>query len=833
MNMNKTYSFLLALVIGCLSASAGATLVVGNYNIRYRTLADGDKYWDNRADNVAQTIRDGGFDVLSINEMNDDRRHDGRSMWQDMKKFFPEPDYNFVIAYNKPGNDENGMQAILYKTSVVEVLDQGHFWLGPDPTAYHSSVWDHGNFGRMSVWAKFRVKATGEIFYYMATHLHHQGDISKNEGSAQNVDMMRKISGSYPAFIAGDHNCATSRKPFYDMYGAFFDDSRAVADKTDGSNGTCNVWRNSSLTRLDYVWVKGATVSDYSTIQNKYDKDFYPSDHFPIRAVVTLQAPEMTHLRHVDANAADGGDGSLAAPFNDLQDAIDASGRGDTLLVAKGTYYPSFKPSGKNTKETFNITRSLTLIGGYNSDFSAIDGRSVLSGDLDGDKAPSDADIYNIVTGAKTAALEFANFEITGACAKAQKGAGIQCNGPRLILDNCYIHDNSSSSAGPGVYAYGQIKARNCIFERNTTTGAGGAISCDTNGSTMPWSHLISGCRFSDNKAMIGSAIYIQSTMWLSVINNSFDNNVCTARGTLAVTGNKTYSTVTIANNTFANNRLEAANTTGNATKGGSAIFIQDMKDSDSDGTPKAAVSITSNTIVGNVCSYVKGAEVPADFNAAAINVLKAVNLYINSNIIAGNKSDGPMADIVLTQPSAFEPATSNFNVYSHRGSINIAHNATGYCASSASTANALLASSLDGQLVDNRFVANLSSTNGCTKVVRIVNPDFGGFKLNSLTAARFLETNVRADFNGDCQIEEKIILTDQRGFSRPADGTACYGACEYVPGESGVGTVSTAPADAPTVWYDLRGIQVAPENLAPGIYIRRQGQSVSKTIVK
>ena len=62
--MNKTYSFLLALVLGCMSASAGATLVVGNYNLRYRTLIDGEKYWDYRADNVAQTIRDGAFDVL-------------------------------------------------------------------------------------------------------------------------------------------------------------------------------------------------------------------------------------------------------------------------------------------------------------------------------------------------------------------------------------------------------------------------------------------------------------------------------------------------------------------------------------------------------------------------------------------------------------------------------------------------------------------------------------------------------------------------------------------------------------------------------------------------
>ncbi|MGN0232336.1 MAG: endonuclease/exonuclease/phosphatase family protein, partial [Muribaculaceae bacterium] len=577
--MKRKFLLTAIAVMTAIHSVAATTFVIGTYNIRLRTLSDKtddpatDKYWDNRCDNVAQTIRDGAFDILAINEMTDDASTDGRTMFADMQGYFPAPEYAFVT---QPGA-KNTLAAILYRTELFEVLEKGSFWLGPDPYNYSTDVWDHGNFGRMSLWAKFRVKTTGEVFFVMVTHLHHQGNISKNEGSAQNVDAMRAIAGGCPAFICGDHNSTASREPFYKLYGAYFDDSYVVAAHTDGSGGTCNVWNSTSLSRLDYVWVRGAVVNDYSTIQNKYDKDFYPSDHFPVRAEVSLCPPVEVRVRYVDASAADGGIGSIDAPFKLLQDAIDASGRGDTILVAEGSYFPTFVPSTTNAKATFNIERSLTIIGGYDSDFASVCGRSVLSGDLDGNDIVSADDATNVVTIGSSASVEMANIEVCGGVAKAQKGAGIQCNGPRLVLENVYVHDNSSNNMGGGVYAYGQIKAHGCVFERNVTTANGGAVYVDTNGSSMPWSHRFDGCRFSGNKALGGAAICVQSTMWLSVINNCFDSNVSTARGALTVTGNKTYSTVSITNNTFANNVLASANTSGNASKGGAAIYMQNL----------------------------------------------------------------------------------------------------------------------------------------------------------------------------------------------------------------------------------------------------------------
>ena len=835
MTMNKLSLAAALLLAATLQAGAEATLTLGTYNIRYRTLADHtedpatDKYWDARAENVAKTIRLGDFDVLSLNEMTDDPRHDGRTMFNDLKAAFPTPEWRFVSHLDTYNYTCYG---IMYRDSAVELIDRGFYFLGPDPDNFHTDVWDHAHYGRAAIWAKFKVRATGEIFVFLSTHLHHQGDISKNEGSAQNIDAVRRIAGVYPAFIAGDHNSSTTRLPFYNLHSAYFGDSRQVAERTDGSNGTCNVWKGGSLSRLDYIWVRNAHVLDYSTIQEKFDKDFYPSDHFPVRIVVKLDDKLPAVWVHGDAAAAVGGDGSAAAPFKLLQDALDAASNADTIKIARGTYFPTYSDAGRTARPTFKVDKSLTLIGGYNSDFSSTAGRSHLCGDLDGDGAPSADDTYSVITVNKAAALELTNIEISGGNGRTKNGGAVQCNGPRLVLDNCYIHDNRSSNMGAGLYAAGGLRVYNSTFVRNIGTGQGGAIGVDATSSTMPWSHIVKGSHFRGNEGLTGSALYVKSTMWLSIADCCLDENNVTGRGTVAVTGNKTYSTVSVTNSTFANNTMVSRNALSNATKGGSAIFIQDMKDSDSDGDPKARLLMANNTIIANRCLYEAG-DVPADFKAAAVNVNNGIDVYLNNNIIAGNHSDGgTIADVYLADPSSIVGASSRYNVFSASNTINFATGEGDLKAANAATARTWLARALDCSVAEAKVTANVAGNDGATPTVRVLSPFFGDSPLNDLSATSLVEKNAMADFTADLQIVDySQCLTDQRGWLRDTNGSATRGAYEYQGGApAGAASVSTE-SDGEPEYYNLSGMRVHANRLTPGIYIERRG-SVSRKII-
>ena len=44
---------------------------------------------------------------------------------------------------------------------------------------------------------------------------------------------------------------------------------------------------------------------------------------------------------------------------------------------------------------------------------------------------------------------------------------------------------------------------------------------------------------------------------------------------------------------------------------------------------------------------------------------------------------------------------------------------------------------------------------------------------------------------------------------------------------------VEESAEDAPVEFYNLNGIRVSGENLAPGLYIRRQGNKATKVLVR
>lgn len=835
--LNKTLSMLVLAALGAMQAFAGATLTLGTYNIRYRTLADKtddpatNKYWDARADNVARTIRDAGYQVVGLNELTDDNRHDGHTMLQDMQRNFPAPEWGFVMEDNKPTHAASTVHAVMYRTDVVEEMTHGRFWLAPDITAYHDDVYDSQNFGRMTLWVKFRVKATGEIFYFFQTHLHHQGNMAKNEGARINIEQMRRIAGGYPVFICGDHNSTETRVPFYALYDAYLDDSRKVAAEVSGQTGTCNVWSGKSLSRLDYVWVRGARVLSYATVENKYDRDFYPSDHFPLVVKVSLEPARKVRVRYVSASAGEAGAGTAASPFGSLQQALDLSADGDTIRVAAGTYYPTYTTADRNPYTTFNVTRSVTIEGGYGEDFAAVTGRSVFSGDLDGDGVAGEGDAAHVFTVAPEAALELSDAVVTGGFSRGANGAGIYCRGPRLCLDRVQVSGNSSRAMGAGVYAYGQLIAHNCTFSDNETTGNGGAIYADYNNSAMWWRHEVTDCRFTSNKALGGSAIYIAGTMWANISGCTFDRNECTARGTVTLAGNKIDAVASLCNNTFVYNRMVA---TAASALGGSAILVLNMKTDGGADSPAASVALANNTITANECVYSDGVAVPDAFRGAAVNVTSAVTVYLNNNIIAGNRSAGPVADVYLAEPASLVKAYSTCNLFSCAASINFGKEYSDIYAADASRVPAYLAAALDGSVADDgTFAPRLADNGGPVPTVRMVSPSFAGKDLNCIKLTHLREDFLMADVDADRQLHKSLLATDQRGMPRDQANKACIGAYEWSadgPAAAIADIVTDADGSAPVEYYNLQGIRVAGPDR--GIYIRRQGRKVEKIAV-
>lgn len=356
-------------------------------------------------------------------------------------------------------------------------------------------------------------------------------------------------------------------------------------------------------------------VHTYNHINETFGRGVTPSDHFPVIVSISLMPFVASHTRYVDINAADGGDGSKSAPFRNIQEAVDATCNGDTIYVAQGHYSVTESELLKGRSATLNIPHSLDIFGGYDSTFKEVTGRTVLSGDINGNDEIADGvltgneeNAYRVVTVQKYCALTLCNFEIVGGNANGSvtTGAGIAGLGSPLILNNVIIRDNQSTGQGAGIYAAGQLLCTGCRFIRNISSANGGAYFTAYAGVELWWRYAMTGCYFSENEAIQGSAGYHSGYSWAYLGYNTYACNKATYGGTVSLNGTAYASKTTLVNNTFVNNRIEATGGVINEIKGGSAVYANL--------NAASTLSIVNNTIVGNHASCYKTVHLPPTF---------------------------------------------------------------------------------------------------------------------------------------------------------------------------------------------------------------------------
>lgn len=780
--------------IPTVSVANTTTLNVGCFNIRFKTTADqGELSWDNRKSYVARTIIDFKYDIVGVNEMN------AGSQQEDMKSLLPE--YSFVEWGGNSSTvpNQGTVNAVLFRTDKFDLLEEGHYFLCTDPSKSLIS-WDNSSGNkRFAVWAKLRVKETGELFYYFITHLDHLGSDARNEGTRINIEKVRSISGHYPAIICGDHNSSAIRYPFYDLCSAYLSDSRKVSEAPFPwpKDGTLCKWdpEKKDGTRLDYVWVKGMKVHTYNHINETFGRGVTPSDHFPVIVSISLTPFVASHTRYVDINAADGGDGSKSAPFRNIQEAVDATCNGDTIYVAQGHYSVTESELLKGRSATLNIPHSLDIFGGYDSAFKEVTGRTVLSGDINGNDEIADGvltgneeNAYRVVTVQKYCALTLCNFEIVGGNANGSvtTGAGIAGLGSPLILNNVIIRDNQSTGQGAGIYAAGQLLCTGCRFIRNISSANGGAYFTAYAGVELWWRYAMTGCYFSENEAVQGSAGYHSGYSWAYLGYNTYACNRATYGGTVSLNGTAYASKTTLVNNTFVNNRIEATGGVINEIKGGSAVYANL--------NAASTLSIVNNTIVGNHASCYKNGTPTADFYGAAVHIYNGTPFIFN-NVIAGNRSTSIYTGDVY---NAGQPATTGYNIFSSTDNIGITPAETDILGTSADASILLLGNMLESNIVEGDIVPVLALNGGSIETVKVKRRFFGSNAINVLPASQFEEKLLKGDVDNTIELRDKLIF-DQRGVERSTDGTSSIGAYEY--GKGGTGITETA-ATSPVSTY-------------------------------
>ena len=289
------------------AAAEPADLSVVSFNIRYGRADDGDDSWPYRKDLVAGTLADRRPDVFGVQEC-----------LGEQAAFLQEafPDYRMTGVGRDDGAQEGEMCALFTRKGRFTVLDQGTFWLSEAPDEVASRGWDAA-LPRICTWVMLADRAgRPDTLFVFNAHFDHVGEVARTESAALLHNRVASITAGRPAIVMGDFNAraAEDSAPYLNLTAPgedgdhpFLVDSWAWAygDEREHGEGTFHGFKGRvSRGRIDWILATGDFEGLDAGIDRRHEGGRYPSDHFPVWAVLRLES----------GAADEGAPGRLPAP---------------------------------------------------------------------------------------------------------------------------------------------------------------------------------------------------------------------------------------------------------------------------------------------------------------------------------------------------------------------------------------------------------------------------------------------------------------------------------------------------------------------------------------
>lgn len=194
-------------------------------------------------------------------------------------------EYKSVGVGRDSGGSIGEATAIYYRYKKYDLVDCGTFWLSETPN-FVSKGWD-AMCNRVCTWAVLRSKETNKEYVHINTHLDHQGQLARENGSDMILDLAAKFD--IPVVCTGDFNTKEGTEIYDRLTGGCLYDSKYLAEETM-SGPTSNAYNDYKpySEPIDYIFVsENIKVSKYHIITER-DNGFAYSDHFPVYIEMSL-----------------------------------------------------------------------------------------------------------------------------------------------------------------------------------------------------------------------------------------------------------------------------------------------------------------------------------------------------------------------------------------------------------------------------------------------------------------------------------------------------------------------------------------------------------------
>lgn len=253
------------------------TIKVMSFNIRTGTSDKGTpNAWDNRKPGVYEMIKTEKPLIVGLQECHIFQRDDITSNC---------PDYaGFGIGRDNASETSGESCSVIYNKNLCSIEKWGSFWLSPTPDKV-SIGWDAA-YNRIATWAVVKVKASDKKFFFINTHLDHEGKTAQEESMKLIMKKFAELNTEkLPQVLVADFN-QVQNNPIFKVCLETMVNARLKAKKTD-SKATYNNWGTKAQV-IDHIFVSGFDIPQFKTVNQEWAGIIYISDHFPIYTLLAF-----------------------------------------------------------------------------------------------------------------------------------------------------------------------------------------------------------------------------------------------------------------------------------------------------------------------------------------------------------------------------------------------------------------------------------------------------------------------------------------------------------------------------------------------------------------
>lgn len=257
------------------------TLRIASYNVHYiiafrdtGAWSVGD--WERRKGPMQSAFQAVNADIMAFQEMESFRR--GPPTRENLNlSWLLEQNPDYAAAAVGDPLEFPSTQPILYRTSRLDLLDQGWFFFSETPDVIYARTFN-GSFPAFTSWAQFADKTTGQEFTLFNSHTDYRSRDNRQRSAALIAERIKPlIDAGETVLMAGDYNARKGAKTLniIEAAGVTF---WPVQGSTYHLNAGINLFG-----AIDHL---GGTpnaqpITRPIAVRQKFDGE-WPTDHYPV-----------------------------------------------------------------------------------------------------------------------------------------------------------------------------------------------------------------------------------------------------------------------------------------------------------------------------------------------------------------------------------------------------------------------------------------------------------------------------------------------------------------------------------------------------------------------